>query len=336
MLKAKKLQPMVGEIEDIPRGYREFVSRLKKKIVSSRLRAAIAVNEELILLYWDLGSQIKSHQMDEGWGSKVIDRLSMDLTRAFSDMKGFSVRNLKYMLAFAKAYPDRLFVQQAAAQIPWFHNCAIIEKVKSSSARIFYVKKTIENSWSRDILTHQIEIGLHERAGSALTNFTRTLPDPRSGLAQQIVKDPYSFEFLGITDKISERRLEESLLGHLKEFLLEVGGQDYYIDLLFYHLVLRCYVIVDLKISSFIPEYAGKMNFYLSAVDDILRQKNDNSSIGIILCKTRNKVIVEYALRHASRPIGVASYRFQSSLPITLKGKLPSAEDLSNELKSVR
>jgi len=209
MLKAKKLQPMAGEIEGIPRGYREFVNRLKKKIASSRLRAAIAVNEELILLYWNLGTQIKSHQTDEGWGSKVIDRLSIDLTRAFSDMKGFSVRNLKYMLAFAKAYPDRLFVQQAAAQIPWFHNCVIIEKIKSPPARIFYVKKTIENGWSRDILTHQIEIGLHGRAGSALTNFIRTLPDPHSGLAQQIVKDPYSFEFLGITDKISERRLEE-------------------------------------------------------------------------------------------------------------------------------
>lgn len=331
-------------------GYSEFILGLKKQITASRIRAALAVNQELILLYWDIGRQIIGHQKREGWGSKVVERVSRDLSSAFPGMKGFSVRNLKYMRAFAESYRDISFVQQPAAQIPWFHNCVIIDKLKTFSEREFYIKKTIENGWSRDILIHQIEIKLHERTAKALTNFGRTLPAPQSYLAQQIIKDPYAFDFLGASEKISERKLGESLIEHLKEFLLElgvgfsfigsqyhleVGGQDYYIDLLFYHLRLHCYVVIDLKISEFIPEYAGKMSFYLSAVDDFLRQKADNSSIGIILCKSKNKVVVEYALRHTKRPMGVATYHLQALLPRALRGKLPSAKEFKNELRKV-
>lgn len=353
MLKNKKkhiiiVQQPAAQLAKLPAGYSDLIGQLKKQIRITRLRAAISVNRELILLYWDLGSKIKACQSREGWGSKVIDRLSRDLSIDFPDMRGFSVRNLKYMLAFVEAYPERNLVQQSAAQIPWFHNCVILEKVKSFKDRIFYIQRTIENGWSRDVLVHQIEMKLHKRAGKAMTNFPQTLPALQSDLAQQVIKDPYAFDFLGIREKISERELETSLLSHLKEFLLElgvgfsfvgsqypleVGGQDFRIDLLFYHLNLRCFIVVDLKVSAFMPEYAGKMNFYLSAVDDLLKKKADNPTIGIVLCKSKNKVIVEYALRNTKRPMGVSTYKLIEALPKSLRGKLPSVEEISNELK---
>lgn len=343
-----KVQQPAAQMAKLPVGYSELINQLKKQIQKSRFRAALSVNHELILLYWDLGAKIQNCKLREGWGSKVIDRLSRDLSVDFPDMRGFSVRNLKYMLAFVEAYPERSFVQQSAAQIPWFHNCVILEKVKSFGERAFYIQKTIENGWSRDVLIHQMETKLHKRTGKAITNFSQTLPALQSDLAQQVIKDPYAFDFLGIREKISERELETSLLSHLKEFLLElgigfsfvgsqypleVGDQDFRLDLLFYHLNLRCFVVIDLKISAFMPEYAGKMNFYLSAVDDLLRKKDDNPTIGIILCKSKNKVIVEYALRNTKRPMGVATYKLMEALPKSLQGKLPSADELSKELK---
>jgi predicted nuclease of restriction endonuclease-like (RecB) superfamily len=266
-------------------------------------------------------------------------------------MKGLSSRNLKYMRAFYEAYPDETIVQQLAAQIPWFHNCVLLDKVKRPEERVWYIRQNISQGWSRNVLVHQIESGLYERQGRALVNFDRTLPAPQSELARQILKDPYNFDFLTLGKEAQEQDLEAALLSHLREFLLElgvgfafvgsqyhleVGDQDFYIDLLFYHLSLRCYVVIDLKVSEFRPEFAGKMNFYLSAVDDILRHAEDGPSIGIVLCKEKNRVIVEYALKNINKPMGVADYQLSAALPDNLKGSLPSIEELEAELEGAR
>ncbi len=278
----------------------------------------------------------------------MIDRLAQDLRREFPDMKGFSARNLKYMRAFAEAYPDKEFVQQPVAQIPWGHNVRTLDYVKDPAERIWYIRQTIEHGWSRNVLVHQIESGLYHRKGKAITNFDRTLPAPQSDLAREVLKDPYVFDFLGLTEDIRERELERQLIARIRDFLLElgvgfafvgsqvhleVGGEDFYLDLLFYHLKLRCYVVIELKTGEFKPEYAGKMNFYLSAVDDLFRHPDDRPSIGIILCKSKNKVIVEYALRDTTKPIGVSSYRLTRALPEELKESLPSVEELERELE---
>jgi len=331
----------------LPPGYAEFLADLKERIRRARVKAALSANRELILLYWEIGRMILERQKKEGWGSKVIDRLAQDLRREFPDIRGFSARNLKYMRAFAEAYPDKEFVQQVAAQIPWFHHCVLLDKVKDPAERIWYIQQTIEHGWSRNVLVHQIESGLYHRKGKAITNFDRTLPAPQSDLAQEMLKDPYVFDFLGLTEGIRERELERQLIARIRDFLLElgvgfafvgsqvhleVGGEDFYLDLLFYHLKLRCYVVIELKTGEFKPEYAGKMNFYLSAVDDLLRHPDDKPSIGIILCKSKNKVIVEYALRDTNKPIGVSSYRLTRALPEDIKGILPSVEELEREL----
>ncbi|MBI5748724.1 MAG: DUF1016 domain-containing protein [Nitrospinae bacterium] len=278
----------VSQFIKVPPGYKKLFEDLKDRIRTSQLRAGLAVNKELVLLYWDIGRQILQRQQEEGWGAKVIDRLSRDLRREFPEMKGFSRANLLYMRTFADAYPDNSFVQQVAGQIPWFHNCILLDKVKDTIEREWYIRQTIQHGWSRNILAHHIESGLYHRQGKAITNFDRTLPTPQSELAQQILKDTYIFDFLNVGKEAKERDLEKALLEKLREFLLElgvgfsfvgsqyhleVGGQDFYIDLLFYHLRLRCFVVIDLKIGEFQPEYAGKMNFYLSAVDDMLRHK---------------------------------------------------------------
>src|SRR6266487_5937465 len=331
----------------IPEGYDEFLRGLKERIRTAQVRAALAVNRELVLLYWRSGQDILERQRQSGWGSKVIDRLAADLRSAFPEMSGFSPRNLKYMRAFAEAWPDDDFVQQVAAQLPWFHNCTILDKLKNLAERIWYAQQTIENGWSRNILIHQIESDLFRRQGKALTNFQRTLPAPQSELAQQIIKDPYNFDFLSLGQEAKERDLEKGLIEHLQKFLLELGvgfafvgnqypleveGEDFFIDLLFYHLKLRCFVVIDLKMDQFKPEYAGKMNFYLSAVDDLLRHPDDQPSVGIILCRTKKRIIVEYALRDTSKPVGVAEYRITAALPEQLKENLPSIEDLEAEL----
>jgi predicted nuclease of restriction endonuclease-like (RecB) superfamily len=340
---------MVDKLSPID-GYDDFLQELKEHIRSTQLRAALTVNRELVLLYWQIGCEIITRQQQQGWGAKVIERLAKDLKTAFPDMKGFSARNLKYMRTFAEVYPDEQIVQQTAALIPWFHNCVILDKVKNNFEREWYVQKTIENGWSRNILVHQIESGLYHRQGKATTNFENTLPKPQSELAQQLLKDPYNFDFLSLGKEALERDLEKALIKHIRDFLLElgvgfafvgsqyhleVGNQDFYIDLLFYHLHLRCYVVIDLKIEDFKPEFSGKMSFYVSAVDDLLRHPDDRPTIGIILCKTKNQTIVEYALREMNKPIGVSTYQLRDTLPEQLQGSLPTIEQLEAELEAL-
>ena len=332
----------------LPAGYGKLLEALKKKIRSSQVKAALAVNQEFILLYHYIGKKILDRQKNEGWGAKVIDRLSHDLMVSFPDVKGFSSRNLKYMRAFSEAYPESPFVQQLAAQIPWFHHCSILDKIKERKVREFYIHKTIENGWSRNVLVHQIEGQLHKRQGRSTTNFLDTLSKPHSEVAQQTLKDPYLFDFLNLGEDVKERELERSLLTHLRDFLielgvgfsfvgsqyhLEVGEKDFYVDLLFYHLRLRCFVVLDLKVCDFEPEFAGKMNFYLSAVDSQLRHQDDHPSIGIILCKSKNKMIAEYALRDTRKPMGVSAYKLVHSLPKSLKGQLPTIAELEEKLR---
>ncbi len=334
-----------------PDSYGQFLADLKGRIQTAQLRASLAVNRELVLLYWQIGRDILDRQERESWGAKVIDRLAADLKRAFPDIKGFSPRNLKYMRAFAEAWPAEAFVQAVLAQITWYHNLAILEKLATPEDRIWYAKATIQHGWSRNVLVHQIESGRLHRQGKAVANFDRTLPAPQSDLARDITKDPYNFDFLTLGDDAHERDLERGLLDHLRQFLLElgvgfafvgsqyrlaVGDQEFYIDLLFYHLKLRAYVVIDLKMRSFEPEFAGKMNFYLSAVNDLLRHPDDQPSIGLILCKTNDRFVAEYALRDINKPIGISEYRLAESLPEKLKGSLPTIEELESELGSVR
>lgn len=333
-----------------PTNYPALLSDLKLRISSARLKAALSVNKELVVLYWTIGQDILSKQDAEGWGTKVIERLAADLRLAFPEMKGLSARNLKYMRSFAEAWPDGEFVQQVVALLPWGHNIRLLESVKSTSEREWYARQAIESGWSRNVLANQIDSGLYARQGTALTNFNRTLPKEQSELAQQIIKDPYSFDFLSLGPDMLERDLERGLIEHLRSLILElgkgfsfvgtqyhleVGGQDYYLDLLFYHLRLRCFVVIELKIEDFKPEFAGKLNFYLSAVDDQLRHADDKPSIGIILCKGKNDVIVEYALRDSNKPMGVARYQMSPALPDQLMQELPTLEDFSSEFPTM-
>jgi predicted nuclease of restriction endonuclease-like (RecB) superfamily len=328
-------------------GYQDLLSRLKSQIRTSQVRAAVAVTQELVLLYWRIGKDILERQQQEGWGAKIIDHLGTDLRQEFPGMQGFSPRNLKYMRAFAEAWPEEAIVQQAAAQLPWFHNCVLLDKVKTTTERIWYIQQSIQHGWSRNVLVMQIESGLYKRQGNAITNFHATLPSPQSDLAQQLLKDPYNFDFLTLTKEAQERDLERELLSHLRQFLIElgtgfafvgsqvpldVGGEDFKLDLLFYHLKLRCFVVIELKMGAFRPEYAGKMNFYLAAVDDLFRHADDKPSIGLILCKAKNRIIAEYALRNTTTPMGISEFRQLERLPEPLKGTLPSIEEIEAEL----
>lgn len=334
----------------IESGYDTLLQQLKHRIHTAQVRAALAVNRELVMLYWHIGREILTRQQQQDWGAKVIDKLAKDLQKEFPHIKGFSSRNLKYMRAFAHAYPDESIVQQAAAQIPWFHNCVLLDKVKVPQERLWYAQKTVEHGWSRNVLVYQIESQLYQRQGEAITNFDRALPQPQSDLAQQLIKDPYHFDFLNLGVAAQERDLESALVTHIREFLLElgvgfafvgsqyhlnVGGEDFYIDLLFYHLRLRCYVVIDLKMAEFKPEYSGKMSFYVSAVDDLLRHPDDQPTIGIILCKSKNKVVAEYALRDVHKPIGVSTHYLGERLPEPLQGSLPTIEQLETELNTI-
>ena len=334
----------------ISAGYADFLKGLKERIQQARVRAGLAVNRELVMLYWQIGRDILEQQAGLGWGARVIDQLARDLRASFPDMTGFSPRNLKYMRSFAEAYPDSDFVKAASAQITWYHNCTLLDKVKDHTERSWYIAQTIQHGWSRAVLVHQIESVLYRRQGQALTNFPQTLPSIQSDLAQQILKDPYNFEFLGLGEEASERELEHTLVRYLRRFLLEfgvgfafvgqqyhleVGGQDFYIDLLFYHLKLRCYVVIELKAVQFQPEFVGKINFYLSAVDDVLRHPDDKPSIGIVICKSKNRVVAEYSLRDTNKPIGVSSYQLTEALPESLQGNLPSIEQLESELEGI-
>ena len=334
-----------------PDGYADWLADLKTRIHSAQQRATLAVNRELVLLYWQIGRDILVRQAEQGWGSKVIEQLAHDLRTAFPEMKGFSPRNLKYMRAFAEAWPDAEFVQQAVAQLPWGHNLVLLDKLFDPETRRWYAAKTIEHNWSRNILVMQIETRLLERSGKAVTNFETRLPSPQSDLARESIKDPYRFDFLGLTDEAQEREIEHALVKHVTEFLLElgagfafvgrqvlldVGGEEFFIDLLFYHLKLRCYVVIELKAGKFKPEHLGQLSFYLTAVDAQIKHPQDSPTIGLLLCKSKNKVVAEYALRDKTQPIGVAEYQLVESLPSELQTSLPSIEQIERELTGER
>lgn len=330
-----------------PEGYAAWLTELKTRIAGAQQRATLAVNRELVLLYWQIGHDILQRQAQQGWGAKVIERLAHDLRGTFPLMKGFSPRNLKYMRAFAAAWPDSDFVQQVAAQLPWFHLCTLIDKVKTSEARDWYLAKALEQGWSRNILVMQIETGARERTGQAVTNFSTSLPPTHSDLAREALKDPYRFDFLGLTETAAEREIEAALVNHVSRFLLElgagfayvgrqvpieVGGEDFFIDLLFYHLKLHCYVVVELKAGEFKPAHTGQLSFYLSAVDAQVKTAHDSPTIGLLLCKTQNRVVAEYALRDSNKPIGIAEYQLVASLPQEFATNLPSIEQIEREL----
>lgn len=391
----------------LPADYAPLLAEIKARVQAARVKAALAANRELLVLYWDIGRLILERQRKEGWGAKVIDRLSADLQREFPGQQGFSPRNLKYMRSFAEAWPDGVIVQQAAAQLgspektksgtaqstgaqighapvaqpdssvrapivqaplarsdssspapivqpavaqlPWSHHVVLLDRLSASDDRLWYAAKAVEHGWSRNVLALQIEAGLHRRQGKAGSNFKSTLPPAQSDLAQGITKDPYVFDFLALTEDANERAVETGLVVQVEKFLLElgagfalvgrqvhlsVGDQDFYLDLLFYHLKLRCFVVIDLKAREFTPEAAGKMNFYLSAVDDRFRRPEDSPSIGLILCRSRNRVIAEYALRDLSKPIGVSGYvtKLVDTLPKALKGAVPTVAEIEKGL----
>ncbi len=330
----------------LPDNYNEFLQALKERIRSSQIKAALSVNQELVFLYWQIGKDILNRQEQKGWGAKVIEKLAKDLKAEFPEMKGFSARNLNYMRAFAKAYPDQQIMQQLAAQIPWFHNCVLLDKVKDNNERLWYIQQTIENGWSRAVLEYQISSKLYQRQGKAITNFDQALPKPQSDLAQQILKSPYNFDFLSLGKEAVERDLERALIAHMRDFLLELGvgfsfvgsqyplevaGQEFRIDLLFYHLKLRCFIVIDLKMGKFEPAFSGQINFYVNAVDDLLRHPDDQPTIGMVLCKSKENTIVEYALRGLNTPIGVSLHSIEE-LSENLTSTLPTVEQLQNEL----
>ncbi len=327
--------------------YGAFFEGLKKRVESSRSQAALKVNRELILLYHHIGFQILTSQVEHGWGAKVIDQLSRDFKVAFPEMKGFSPQNLKYMKRFAQEYGADEIGQQAVDQLPWGHNVALMYGVSDKQERAFYIKKVIEHGWSRNILSIQIETNLYKREGKAVSNFKHQLQEPHSELASVTLRNPYFFDFLSLGKNAHEREVEKGLIEHIEKFLLAlgegfafvgrqyhlyVGEQDFYIDLLFYHLKLRSFIVIDLKSGKFKPEYAGKMNFYLSAVDDLLRYPGDNPSIGLILCRSKVGVLAEYALRDINKPIGLAEYRLTDALPKEIKTNLPSIAELEQVL----
>ena len=330
----------------LPDNYDEFLNSLKERIRQSQVKAALAVNQELVLLYWQIGQDILQRQSQEGWGAKVIEKLAKDLKAEFPEMKGFSRTNLLYMRAFAKAYPDEQIVHQLGGQIPWKHNCVLLDKVKNYDERLWYIQQTIENGWSRAVLEYQIGSKLYERQGQAITNFDQALPQPQSDLAQQILKSPYNFDFLSLGKEAVERDLERALIAHMRDFLLElgvgfsfvgsqypleVGGQEFRIDLLFYHLKLRCFIVIDLKMGKFEPAFSGQINFYVNVVDDLLRHPDDQPTIGMVLCKSKENTVVEYALRGVNTPIGVSTHSIEE-LPEQLQQSLPTVEQLQQEL----
>jgi len=360
------LQPI--HARKAPVGYGELLEDLKTRIRAAQVKAALSVNRELITLYWHVGRSIVERQRTEGWGKAIVERLANDLQQEFPGIAGFSPRNVWRMRAFYLAWTEEVLAQparesdheippqlvaeldgrnlpQAVAEIPWGHNVWLMEKVKAPAVRLWYARQTVVNGWSRAMLVHWIESDLHVRQGKAVSNFKSTLPAPHSDLASEVVRDPYTFDFLTLRTDAAERDLERGLLEHVHKFLLELGagfalvgqqvhlevdGKDFYLDLLFYHLRLRCYVVIELKARPFKPEHAGKMNFYLSAVDDLLRHPDDKPSIGIILCKTRSRIIAEYALRDVAKPVGIARYvtKLVESLPDDLKGELPTIEQI--------
>ncbi|MFH2067675.1 MAG: PDDEXK nuclease domain-containing protein [Pseudomonadota bacterium] len=334
----------------MPDNYSVFLGELKNRIRQERLKAVLSANAALVMMYWDIGNAILQKQNSEGWGAKVIDRLSHDLKETFPDMGGFSPRNLKYMRKFSESWPDRGIVQRTVAQIPWRSNLAILDKLKDPDLRLWYARKTIENGWSRNVLAFQIETHLHERVGQTTNNFEFALPPADSDMANQIFKDPYVFDFLGTADTRREAELEQKLIDHLEKFLIELGQgfafvgrqvhmeveeEDFYIDLLFYHLKLRCYVVVELKAGKFQAGHVSQLNMYMNIVDDLMRHPDDQKTIGLLLVKEKNQTLAKYALAGYTNPIGVAGWEKQitDSLPEDLKSSLPTIEEIEREME---
>ncbi len=338
--------------------YKQWLTELKGKIRSAQIKAAIAVNSVLIQFYWELGKMITEKQTE--WGSKFLETLSKDLREEFPEMQGFSVTNLKYCRLFYNYFKDRPRLDDElttspqvgddlsgpVTQIPWGHIKLIIGKIKDSDEALFYIQQTITHNWSRDTLALQIKTGLYARSGKAVSNFKHTLPEVQSDLALQTLKDPYVFDFMTLAEEAKEKDIEQQLVQHLTRFLLElgkgfafvgaqqhleIGGDDYYIDMLFYHTRLKCYVVIELKNTRFIPEYAGKLNFYLSAVDTLVRQPDDKPTIGILLCREKNNVVAEFALRDMNKPMGISAFQITESLPENLKSSFPTIEEIENE-----
>ena len=336
-----------------PESYKQWLTALKTRFRQVQLKAAVAVNTELLRFYWELGADIVQRQDGQAWGSGFLDKLSHDLRAEFPHVQGFSKRNLKYIRQWHSFWAAGQIGQQLVAQliaIPWGHDLAIISKCRSHAEALYYVQQTQAHGWSRAVLTHQIESGLWQREGQAISNFASTLPAPQSELAAQVLKDPYIFDFLSLTPEHTERELERALLDHITQFLLElgtgfayigrqvplqVGEREFFPDLLFYHARLHCYVVVELKTVDFEPEFAGKLNFYLKAVDEQMRGAGDAPTIGLLLCKSKDRLVAEYALSDMHKPLGVASYQLAHELPQALRDKLPSIEALEQELKEL-
>ncbi|MEI6415803.1 MAG: PDDEXK nuclease domain-containing protein [Pseudomonadota bacterium] len=352
--------------------YRDLLGDIKTRVRQAQHKAALSANAEMLLMYWDIGRMIAVRQEEEGWGAGVIPRLAVDLKNELPEQKGFSERNIKRMVQFWAAYPQLFairppvvaqlpphtsskasdpsassIVQRTIAQLSWAHNVILIQKLKHLPTRIWYARQTLEQGWSRDTLSVQIKNRAHERQGAAVTNFATTLPEVHASLAKDLLKDPYLFDFLTMEEPFHERELETSLLSHIQKFLLELGrgfafvgrqyrlevsDREFYLDLLFYHLHLRCFVVVDLKKGEFKPEHAGKMNFYCSVVDDQLRHPQDAPTLGLILCQTKDRILAEYALRDIHKPIGIADYELTRALPQEFVSSLPSIEALEAEL----
>ena len=328
--------------------YNNWLKEIKQKIKSAQSKAALSVNSTLLELYWDIGKEIIEKQQHKNWGSGFIDQFAADLRKSFPNIKGFSRRNVYAIRQWYLFYSEQFeFVPQLVAQIPWGHNRLIISRVKEIDKAIFYTKAIIENAWSRDSLEIQIDNNYFERKGNSITNFKQTLPFPQSDLAQETLKNPYNFDFLGLENDALEKEIEIELTGHITDFLIELGKgfafvgkqfhikvseKDYYIDLLFYHLDLRCYVVVELKAGIFKPEHAGKLNFYLSAVDSLIKRAEDNPTIGILLCKKKDKIEAEFSLRDINKPIGISDYLLTKAIPAKIQSKLPTIEQIENEL----
>jgi predicted nuclease of restriction endonuclease-like (RecB) superfamily len=341
--------PVADITQQLPDDYALFLQDIKTRIRNERLKSVLSANAAMVMLYWEIGKAILSKQKAEGWGAKIIDRMAHDLIEEFPDMRGFSARNLKDMRKFAECWPDKEIVQRTAAQIPWLNNQFLMYKLKERDLRIWYAEQNRLNGWSRDILSFQIESNLHKRLGQSANNFEAAFPPADSDMVNLLFKDPYVFDFLGTADTRRERELENTLMQHLEKFLLELGqgfafvgrqvhlefsDEDYYIDLLFYHLKLRCYVVIELKSGRFNPGYVSKLNMYMNIVNDLLRHPDDQKTIGLLLVKEKNHTIAKYALEGYSNPIGVAEWekQFVDTLPDELKSSLPTIEEIEAEL----
>lgn len=359
-------------INSIDKDYMQLLNQIKQRIRVAQQRAILSANGEMLRMYWDIGRMLHYQQENASWGTKVLERLSADLKNEFPQVKGFSVRNCQFMIQFYKEYNQELtFAKPSVSQsgeaitkpsvsqlsqpkydlpitlISWAHNIVLMQKVKDLDARYWYMTKTIENGWSRDYLVEAIKLDYYGKQGALANNFSQTLPEIQAEQVKEMLKDPYVFDMLTFTDEYSERDVELGLVHYIEKFLVELGcgfafmgrqyhivvsDSDYYIDLLFYHTFLHRYVVIELKKGDFKPEYIGKLNFYCSAVDDILKHDGDNETIGLLLCQTKDRVKAEYALRGVTKPIGVSEYELGQALPANFRSTLPSIEDIENEL----